>query len=221
MEGLGTSPWGQRRHAQLGSRSESTTSPTALITSLDRAAPSRPIIPDAMSISRFSKARIASQQCHTIARHAELTRLERHAIRRLGPDHESPRRTENHHNTVSLVQAFPRDDDDGAMSGRQVDRIDLTWFHQEGFSSIQEAAARRPGRDKTAFSRISSSVSWGPLPHIPPERPEPRRHPLRALEQTHGWDARASKRWLVRRSTRSRSAPSRFLIPAGGRLFRH
>jgi hypothetical protein len=45
-----------RDHIQLGSQSESMTSPTALMTSLRRAASSRPIIPEAMSISPFSRA---------------------------------------------------------------------------------------------------------------------------------------------------------------------
>src|SRR5271157_2342410 len=136
------------------------TSPMALMTSLNRAALSCPINArrdvDLSLLQGIDRLTL----CHTIARHAELTHLERHTIRQLGTDGETPRRTKDHHNIVSLVQAFPRDNDTGTTSGCQVDAIDLARFHQQGFSFIQETAARRPSSDKAACSRISSSVSW-------------------------------------------------------------
>ncbi len=221
VEGLGTSPWGQRRHAQLGSRSESTTSPTALITSLDRAAPSRPIIPDAMSISRFSKAWIASHSAtpslgmpNSPARNGtQFGGLDRIANRRVVQ------------RTITTPFPWFSLSRETTMPGRcPVARS--TESISPGFSRRSSPPSRKPPLAGPVTIRPLSRGSrrvflGGPLPHIPPERPEPRRHRLRALEQTHGWDARASKRWLIRRSTRSRSAPSRFLIPAGGRFFGH
>jgi hypothetical protein len=43
---------------------------------------------------------------------------------------ETLRRTEDHHNIVSLVQAFPQDNETGTASGCEVDPRDLPRFHQ-------------------------------------------------------------------------------------------
>jgi hypothetical protein len=86
--------------------------------------------------------------------------MERHAIRQLGTDGQTVRRARDNDNLVSLVQAFPRDNDTWTASGCEGDPVNLARFDQSGFSFTQEAAARRPSFDKAAFSRITSSVSW-------------------------------------------------------------
>ena len=116
--------------APFGSQSESMMSPMALITSLNRAVSSRPITPDTIVDLALFQGIDRLTLGHTIARHAKLTRLERHTIRQVGSDGETLGRTNDHHNIIALIQAFPLDNDTGAASGGQVDPIDLAWFHQ-------------------------------------------------------------------------------------------
>ena len=58
---------------------------------------------------------------NAIARHAELIRLERHAIRQLGKHGDKLRRAEHRHDFASWVQSLPRIDDSGTASSCQVD----------------------------------------------------------------------------------------------------